>query len=557
MRVEFARPAPDHGVAEAGDMEKQALAGRYALGERVGTGGMAEVFTARDTRLERDVAVKLFRSGMADGPERGSAEARLLAGLDHPGLVRVLDMDNGEHSGENPYLVMELVRGPDLGVLLRTAGPLGREEVRLMALDLARTLQYIHERGIVHRDIKPSNILTREADPHSGFFRYLLTDFGIARFFDGGRMTATGQVIGSAAYFSPEQARGDAVGQPSDIYSLGLVLIEALTGERAFPGTGVESALARLSRSPSVPHAAGPALSALLVAMTLDGPDDRPDAARVVRELIAMGVQGHGEVPATTALPVHAPPTAALSVPDRDRAADEGTQAHDSESVRSGFTQAHDSGTHDGAGADTSRLTQAHDGAGADTSRLTQAHDGAGADTSPLTQSVAATRVVAGPARGSDQHPSSVAEESGATSVTSVTAVGPGPAAAASLPVSSSPASRVSTTRDSDGSDPATVALPEHGERSPSAAPSLPGQGVQHVLGTTGEERPSSRPPRGRRGRGVPWLVALLVVAVLAAGLWAFTTLFSGDPAPGIEPLPAVPGEPGEKLQELYESVQE
>lgn len=402
-------------------MEKQALAGRYALGERVGAGGMADVFTARDTRLEREVAIKLFRPGTADGLERGSAEARLLANLDHPGLVRVLDMDNGDHADDGAYLVMDLIKGPDLGVLLRTGGPLDREAVRLMALDLARTLQYIHGRGIVHRDIKPSNILTRETDPHSGLFRYLLTDFGIARFFDGGRVTMTGQVIGSAAYFSPEQARGDGVGQPTDIYSLGLVMIEALTAERAFPGTGVESALARLHRSPSIPHAAGPDLSALLVAMTLDDPRERPDAAGVARALTAMGPQQPGGKPDAGQLPFDGPATAAMPV------------------LAGGHTRTYPSGD-----ADDATMGR------------------------PGTQ---------------------------------------------------------------DGPEPAGVAS---NAGSPAA-------------------------PRTRRRRGPALLAVVLgvVVAVLlAVGIWAFTTLSGTDPVPGIEPLPSVPGETGEKLQELYESVQ-
>jgi hypothetical protein len=351
-------------------MEKQALAGRYALGERVGAGGMADVFTARDLRLDRDVAIKLFRPGTADGLDRGSAEAKMLAGLDHPGLVRVLDMDNGEYAGDGAYLVMELIRGADLGVLLRSGGPMSREDVRTMALDLARTLQYIHRRGIVHRDIKPSNILTRDADPGSGVFRYLLTDFGIARFFDGGRMTATGQVIGSAAYFSPEQARGDDVGHPTDIYSLALVLIEALTNERAFPGTGVESALARLHRAPSVPHAAGPALSALLVSMTLDRPEDRPDAGGVLSALTVMGPQAGGDPTTTAGAGVYDPTgahTAALAPVDTGTS---GRPAHD--------TAAHDTAAHDTAAHDTAAHdTAAHDTAAHDAAFRAAAYDGA------------------------------------------------------------------------------------------------------------------------------------------------------------------------------------
>ncbi|MHA7282251.1 serine/threonine-protein kinase [Arthrobacter sp. TMS2-4] len=427
-------------------MEKQALAGRYALGERVGTGGMAEVFSARDTRLGRDVAVKLFRPGISDGIERGSAEARLLAGLDHPGLVRVLDMDTGDTTRDDAYLVMELVDGPDLGVLLRSGGPLGREDVRLMALDLARTLQYIHGRGIVHRDLKPSNVLTRQVDADSGVFRFLLTDFGIARFFDGSRMTATGQVIGSAAYFSPEQTRGDGVGRPSDIYSLGLVLIEALTGDRAFPGTGVESALARLHRSPSVPHAAGPALSALLVAMTLDAPDERPDAARVVQALAAMGPQRDGGAATSVDTAVSHPAVAHPATPD-----------------------------------------------------TAVAHPAVAHPATPDTAAVPVDRDV----------PSDPAHATAAFGTTAP------------------------DTRQGPVDGP-----PARTGREP-AAP----------------RRPPSAAPPGRRRHVLPWLVTLLVVGLLAATLWVFTTTAAGQGS-DVEPLPAVPGETGEKLQELYDSVQ-
>ncbi|MHA7239294.1 serine/threonine-protein kinase [Arthrobacter sp. TMS1-12-1] len=442
-------------------MEKQALAGRYALGERVGSGGMADVYSARDTRLDRDVAVKLFRPGIAGGIERGSAEARMLAGLDHPGLVRVLDMDSGDDAGttadaadtgRTAYLVMQLVEGPDLGVLLRSGGPLAPEEVRLLALDLARTLHYIHGRGIVHRDLKPSNVLTRQADPHSGLFRYLLTDFGIARFFDGSRLTDTGQVIGSAAYFSPEQTRGDGVGQPSDIYSLGLVLIEALAGERAFPGTGIESALARLHRSPSIPHSAGPALSALLVAMTLDEPADRPDAARLVQALTAMGPQHDGGSAATTVLSAGASTTTALPP----------------------------------GGA----------------ARRTTAWDVQ--EPTAETAGTAATR----------------AADPG--SATAATAAGP-PTVALDV---SDPMDRPADERSPSTPEPAATARPS-----------------------------GTRRPPARRRHVLPWLVTLLVVGLLAGALWAFT-LTAPDPGPDVQPLPAVPGETGEKLQELYDSVQ-
>ncbi|GAA1120192.1 serine/threonine-protein kinase [Arthrobacter flavus] len=295
-------------------MSTQSLAdGRYLLGSVVGTGGMAEVYRARDTRLGRDVAVKLFRSGAADGVSRGSDEARLLAGLHHPGLVRVLDMDSSGTSSGPTYLVMELVEGPDLGALLAD-GPLSPEAVRLAGWDVARTLAYIHQQGILHRDIKPSNILTRTTEPDSGVFGYLLTDFGIARFYDAARQTATGQTIGTAAYLSPEQARGAAIGTPTDIYSLGLVLLESLTGARAFPGTSLETAVARLNRPPEIPDTLGPKWQSLLSRMTADRPDDRPTAGAVAAEF----AQWQTPEPHTEVLPTGGPAPARfqLSLPD-------------------------------------------------------------------------------------------------------------------------------------------------------------------------------------------------------------------------------------------------
>lgn len=297
-------------------MDQETLAsGRYVLDRVIGAGGMADVYRARDTRLHRDVAVKMFRRGSAEGVARGSAEARMLAALHHPGLVRVLDMDAECIRLEPSYLVMEYVKGPDLGSLLRE-GALPPERTTTAALDIARTLEYIHGCGIVHRDIKPSNVLTRTGDATDGSFSFLLTDFGIARFFESSRVTATGSLIGTATYFSPEQARGDRVGTPTDVYALGLVLIECLTGEPAFPGTGLESALARLSRPPVIPDSFGEGWYRLLTAMTLDNPLDRPTAAEVVRSLNAPGFPAVASTPETTT--TTAPPAPTLAAQPLD-----------------------------------------------------------------------------------------------------------------------------------------------------------------------------------------------------------------------------------------------
>ncbi|NJC21602.1 serine/threonine protein kinase [Arthrobacter pigmenti] len=268
-----------------GDARGQILGdGRYEVGDLLGTGGMAEVRRCLDKLLGREVAVKLFRSH-SEGrlSDRERTEAQLLASLDHPGLVKVHDVGRSAQFG---WVVMDLIDGPDLHHLLY-AGPLALGQARTIGHDVARTLAYVHGRRITHRDVKPSNILTRDADPHSGQFGYVLTDFGIARRADSARLTATGETIGTAAYFSPEQARGDTVSPASDVYSLGLVLLECLTGEAAFPGRGLETALARLHRSPEIPPSVNPVWRRLITRMTASDPVERPTSAEVAHMIVA------------------------------------------------------------------------------------------------------------------------------------------------------------------------------------------------------------------------------------------------------------------------------
>lgn len=246
------------------------LEGRYRLGEVLGRGGVAHVYRARDLVLDRDVAVKMLRESVDDSDRaRFVGEARMLAGLSHPGIVTVLDV--GVAEGQ-PFLVMELVEGPTLAAALRE-GPLPPDRVAQIGAALASAIAYAHEQGTVHRDVKPANVLLGPGGAK-------LADFGIARLVgDTVRHTRTGTIIGTAAYLSPEQVRGDAVRPPADVYSLGLVLLEALTGERAFPGSPTESAVARLHRPPEIPADLSPDWRALLAAMTATQPGDRPSAA--------------------------------------------------------------------------------------------------------------------------------------------------------------------------------------------------------------------------------------------------------------------------------------
>jgi serine/threonine protein kinase len=241
---------------------------RYEVGRFLGRGTTARVFGAYDRLGDREVALKLFHPGaVATEQRRRLKEIQILGTLQHPGLVPFYDAGTSEGL---TFLTMKLVEGPNLADRIDT-GPLGAAEVTDLMARLADALAYVHDRGVTHRDLKPANVLLDSGSP-------LISDFGIARAFDSTRVTAPGMVVGTLAYMAPEQVVGEDVGPPADIYALGLVLLECLTGVLEYGGTPAESAICRLHRPPRMPAGLPNRLEDLLRQMTAQRPADRPSA---------------------------------------------------------------------------------------------------------------------------------------------------------------------------------------------------------------------------------------------------------------------------------------
>jgi serine/threonine protein kinase len=286
-------------------LRDEVIGGRYRLGEVVGRGGMSTVYCARDENLGRDVALKLFvpQAPDADELKRQEAEIQLLATLNHPSLVTLFDagIDTRITDEPRPFLTMELVEGQDLrGRIRHSAVPL--DELAVIGAGIADALAYVHGLGVIHRDIKPGNILLVQIRPGEPL-RPKLTDFGIARIADSTRLTATGTMVGTAAYLSPEQALGSPLSPATDIYSFGLVLLECIKQTVEFPGNAVESAVARLHRAPEIPDDLPSEWADLIRSMTAIEPLERPAAAdveTVLRQALVSPASTPGELATET-----------------------------------------------------------------------------------------------------------------------------------------------------------------------------------------------------------------------------------------------------------------
>jgi eukaryotic-like serine/threonine-protein kinase len=300
-------------------MVGQRLAGRYELTQRLAVGGMGEVWEANDTRLGRNVAIKVLRPELSDEPEflhRFRIEARTVASLNHAGVAAVHDYgeDDGPQ-GRTAYLVMELVRGEPLSSIV-ARGPLPADETLRIVEAAARALQAAHERGYVHRDVKPGNILVREDG------QVKLTDFGIAKAADAAPMTRAGMVMGTAHYIAPEQASGAEAGPAGDVYSLGIVGYECLTGQRPFRSDNVVEVATMQVRDepPPLPVTVPLPVRKLIDAVLVKDPARRYRTGGELAEAVAAVRRGEplppvGPQPPPPRLPADDPPPARSAAP--------------------------------------------------------------------------------------------------------------------------------------------------------------------------------------------------------------------------------------------------
>jgi serine/threonine-protein kinase len=269
------------------------IAGRYRIEGRLGVGGMSTVHLAFDNRLERYVAIKLLAEHLADDPtfvSRFRREALAAARLVHPNIVQVFDFgfDSGHHQH---FIVMEHVSGNSCAELLRDQGHLPVGQAIDIVTQACRGLDYAHRNGVVHRDVKPGNLLVSDTDVVK------LADFGIARAADQSSITQVGSVLGTAAYLSPEQARGDEAGPQADLYSLGVVTYQLISGRLPYEASSLSELALKQQRESPIPldelnPDVPPALAqAVALALAIDQ-RDRPADAMQLAELLSNGARG-------------------------------------------------------------------------------------------------------------------------------------------------------------------------------------------------------------------------------------------------------------------------
>jgi serine/threonine-protein kinase len=294
-------------------MSAAEIAGRYRLEGRLGFGGMSTVHLALDERLERQVAVKLLAEHLADDPtfvSRFQREAQAAARLVHPNIVQVFDSGQDDSTGQY-FIVMEYIEGQSCAEILRDDGWLEVDESISIIDQACEGLHYAHRHGVVHRDVKPGNLLrAREGDVK-------LADFGIAKATEQSSITQVGSVLGTAAYLAPEQARGEEAGPRADLYALGVVTYQLISGRLPYEATSLtELALKQQQESPpmldTLVAAVTPALAeAVAIALALD-PQERYQTAREMGRALSDGA--HGIAPGERTAGARAPATEATSV---------------------------------------------------------------------------------------------------------------------------------------------------------------------------------------------------------------------------------------------------
>ena len=295
-------------------MEAGTLSGRYQTGERLGSGGMSNVYKATDLILERTVAVKVLAEHLSDDERfiaRFRREALAVAKLIHPNIVQVYDtgIDEGRH-----YIVMEYVEGRSGAQILQRQGPVGPEIAAEIGVQGCAGLDYAHRRGIIHRDVKPGNLMVVGGPVGGGELTVKLTDFGIARALEQTRITQVGSVVGTAAYLAPEQVRGDEATPATDVYALGVVLYQFLTGRLPYEGSSLaELAVRQQNEKPLPPSTYNdevPGTLGAAVLRALEGdPNRRYASADELATGLRLGLQGED-----VTLPMQEGGTAATNV---------------------------------------------------------------------------------------------------------------------------------------------------------------------------------------------------------------------------------------------------